>query len=519
MILANGLDIQIERGKITALFSNQTFVKDFNKFLKEIQFNHGQGSKDYNGEWIEVVDAFSADEITSEGGIPVRTLSEILENFYQKYGTDYQDAAEFIALIADTMRTSLKADVRANIIAEQAQSPVVVDSNIEEERAELLKYFQPQANTTYAEYIDYPLIFNELQNCSQEKVQLFINFVRAKKQELIDGYEADIEEYERLLQENKFKYSYEKFETEQKLKLAKRYLSYYLSVDDFEASVPIVFHSSLVGGNEIIAIFVDKRINEQVLSQKIKDMQFINNLDQSIKKGLVAKNQYFNGVTVFDRTSGESLSPKEHDKTEFVGNIVDFKRRNQTNFAYDPEIVANKLSKLKYPMYGAEVTTQGSPVVEKFSIFKTDNFNIGEKNAVFPLYLKHVVENPVENTLSIMLYVFETPDINLGTQIYRIDKVPPQMRGGASSRHTQANQSQIITNIHEHLYSLLDRLMINPDKWRELGHGDVSQNFVTDSQLDNRSLELLFNQKCGIDDEPTKVVHINNQQTSTQQLV
>ena len=69
------------------------------------------------------------------------------------------------------------------------------------------------------------------------------------------------------------------------------------------------------------------------------------------------------------------------------------------------------------------------------------------------------------------------------------------------------------------MYSLLDRLMINPDKWRELGHGDVSQNFVTDSQLDNRSLELLFNQKCGIDDEPTKVVHINNQQTSTQQLV
>lgn len=501
MILSNGLNLDIERNKIRALFQDPVFLAEYKRTLDEIQINYFQGSKNYNDEWIDPAKVFP------DGNIYVRSIEEILENFYQKFGTDYDSYAEFVALIADTLRIDLKDSIKNNLLTASAVGSSAIEPDIEEKRKALLEYLKFNAETTLAFYVDYPIVYHELETCSARKVQKFLNFVRMKKADLIEEYRLIIEECEQKLKDGKFDYKAEKFDTEKELERAKRNYQYYLSVDDLEASIPIVCGSNLSGGNALTSIFVDKRIDEDALALQIKDLQFISNIDQSIKRGLVLKNQYFDGCGIMDRGTGHYVSPQEYSSTRFCEEITDFNRRKQTNFTYDESLVSSRVKGEKYPFYGVVVTDANNPnVTEKFILYKTDNFNLGEGQTVFPVFLKHVVEDAANQTLSIMFYIFETPDISLGTQIYRIDKVPPVMSNGSDSKHTQASGDKIITNVHEHLYNLLDRLILNSDKWRELGHGDVSQNFITDVQIDNATLELLFDQKCGTSRECLKMI-------------
>ena len=319
---------------------------------------------------------------------------------------------------------------------------------------------------------------------------------------MIKLHEQEIAAAEQKLADGNFSWSREKFETEQLLEQSKRLLNYYKTVDDLEASIPLIYQSNLSEGNELTSVFVDKNIDTASLMTETQLLQQISNLHESIKLGLVKNNQYFNGEAIVCKTTGEIQFRDEISIEEFINDLQNFSRLNQTNFAYNPRFVQKLLKDEKYPIDSFKIVSQDGKTVEKFSIYSNNPFTKGLVTLT-PLYLKQVTKNLAENTISVAFYVFEKPNMAFGTQIYRIDKVKPVMHFGPSA-HKQSSGEVIVTNVHVHNYDLLDRVLVNSRKPKELGHGDISTNFITDVQINNELLEILFNQKCGISKEIEK---------------
>ena len=508
------MDLEAEKRKINTLLQSRSFVQSLEQMLDELRFNHEDALRDYFADCTEKGLPVLDEKVAEIMDTPNREVSEILTDFWQKHGFDYASYEEFFMVLKETMRSNLKSKIAGAVQKNSVQKQTSkLSQDIEEQRQILLGHLENQKHNKNQDYIDYMLIYNEIQTCSPEKLADFIDYLKQKKQQMLALHEEEIKKAEQKLAAGNFSWKREKFETEQLLEQSKRLLNYYKTVDDLEASIPLVYQSNLSEGNELTSVFVDKNIDTESLLAETKLLQQISNLHESIKLGLVANNQYFDGECVVCKTTGETQFREEVSIESFVNDLQNFSRLKQTNFAYNPSFVQKLLKDEKYPVDSFQIASTDGTTIEKFSIYSNNPFTKGFVTLA-PLYLKQVTENVAENTTSIAFYVFEQPNMAFGTQIYRIDKVKPVMHFGPSA-HKQSSGEVIVTNVHVHKYDLLDRVLVNSRKPKELGHGDISTNFITDAQIENEMLEILFNQKCGISRELEKQREVSTQETQT----
>lgn len=509
------MDLEAEKRRINTLLGSSRFVSDLDTMLAEIKFNHEDALRDYFAECTEKGLPVLDETVAEIMDTPNRTLSEILTDFWQKHAPDYDSYETFISILKETMRVNLKSKIASAVtLGSASKSQKTPSADIENQRQILLGHLQNQKHNRNQDYIDYMLIYNEIETCSPQKLEEFIEFLKSKKKQMIQHHSSEIERAEQKLASGNFSWKREKFETEQYLEQEKRLLNYYLTVDDLEASIPLIYQSNLSEGNELTSVFVDKHIDTQSLLDDTKKLQFVCNIDESIKRGLVENDMFFDGERIVCKTTGETQFREEVSIADFLSSLENFSRRVQTNFAYNPSFVKKLLKDPKYPIDSFTKAGSTPNTVEKFCVY-ADNQFAQTNMSVTPLYLKHVTENTAENTISVSFYVFEKPDMAFGTQIYRIDKVKPIAPYGSASSHKQSSGEVIVTNVHVHNYDLLDRVLVNTRKPKELGHGDISTNFITDAQIENNLLEILFNQKCGISKEMELVREIETEPTTT----
>ena len=495
------MNLDVEKRRINAKLADPMFVSDFEKFVNDISFD---------GEW-EISKMFEQFNHYSEEDVEIKyyemhhkaqeSLSELIDTFYQKHGTDYADAREFLFVLKETLRLNLKSKISSATTVAATQNPVVVSPDIEEKRTKLLGYFADIANLNInPTFMDQYLIRREIETCSKEKLQRFLDKIKIQKAEKINQFEEAIETYKTKLEENKFLSKSEKFQTERLLDDAYRILEYYKTVDDLEVFIPLSYHANLGQGNSLTSELIDKNIDVSRFDNDVKLLQFMNNLVESYDRGLVAQNAYFNGHRIIDKETGRKFHMGEVDARDFVSKIPTFSREQQTNFAYDQSTVQYLLEHSKEPLAGFTRTNDDGSK-DKFVIYSFGLEALEPQRTLAPFFVKHVQEDPTKNTLSVMMYVFEEPDLRFGTQLFRIDKVPPIARWGAPAAHRQASGDVIVTNVHVHDYDLFDRVLINTSRPMELGHSDISNNFITDSQLSNDLLEMFVNQKFNIEPE------------------
>ena len=493
------MNLDVEKRRINAKLADPVFVADFEKFVNDISFD---------GE-LEITKMFEQFNRYSEEYVETKyhemqqkaqeTVSQLIDDFYQKHGTDYADAREFLFVLKETLRLNLKSKISSATTAAAAQNQVVVSPDIEEKRAKLLSYFGDSSSFSPS-FMDQYLIRREIAVCSPEKLQRFLDKIKIQKDDKIKTLEEDIEKYKQLIQEDNFLSKSEKFGTERLLEDSERILQYYKNVDDLEVFIPLSYKSNLGQGNSLTSELIDKNIDVSRFDDDVRLLQFMNNLVESYDRGLVAQNAYFNGSRIIDKRSGKKLHLGEVDARDFVSKVSTFSREQQTNFAYNPQTVKYLIEHEKEPIAGfSKTNSDGSK--DKFVVYSFGLNAMQPERTLAPFFVKHVQEDPAKNTFSVMMYVFEEPDLRFGTQLFRIDKVPPIARWGAPAAHRQASGNVIVTNVHVHDYDLFDRVLINTNRPMELGHSDISNNFITDNQLDNDMLELFVNQKFNIEPE------------------
>ena len=496
------MNIDVEKRRINAKLDDPVFVADFQKFLEDISFD-GEGQ---NLRLLEKWNTFSDEELTRLCDENTRraqeTLSQIIDAFYQKHGTEYANEREFLFVLKETLRLNLKSKIASARIASAGEQAVVVSTDIEEKRAKLLSYFEDKPITD-PYFMDQFLIRKEIETCEPEKLQKFLDVLKVKKTEKIIELTDDIKNYQQQLEANNFVSSYDKFRTERMLEDAERFLKYYQTADDFEVFIPLYYNSSINGGNTLISELINKNIDVARFDGEVAVLQQINNILESYDRGLIAENAIFNGHRIIDKCSGRKWHLGETDIRSFVRDIPNFSREHQTNFAYSPSTVQYLLGLEKQPQAGFERFNDDG-TIDRFVVYSVGLKSMQPERTLAPLFVKHIQEDPAKNTCSVMMYVFEEPDLKFGTQLFRIDKVQPIARWGDPASHRQSSGDVIETNVHVHDYDLFDRVLINTRKLMELGHSDVSNNFVTQVQLDNRVLELFVNQKFNIEREIRK---------------
>ena len=433
------MDLEAEKRKVNALLASSSFVSDLDAMLAEIKFNHEDVLRDYFAECTEKGLPVLDEAVAKIMDTPNRTLSEILTDFWQKHAPDYDSYETFVSVLKETMRVNLKSKISGAVTASSAsKSHKIPSADIENQRQILLGHLQNQKHNRNQDYIDYMLIYNEIETCSPQKLEEFIDFLKAKKKKMIQHHSTEIARAEQKLANGNFAWKREKFETEQYLEQEKRLLNYYVTVDDLEASIPLIYQSNLSEGNELTSVFVDKHIDAQSLLDETQRLQFVCNLDESIKRGLVSNDMFFDGERIVRKSTGETQFRDETSIASFLHSLENFSRRVQTNFAYNPAFVQKLLKDPKYPIDTFTKACNNPSIIEKFCVY-ADNQFAQTNMSVTPLYLKHVTENTVENTISISFYVFEKPDVAFGTQIYRIDKVKPIAPYGSASSHRQSS--------------------------------------------------------------------------------
>ena len=524
------MNIDIERRNINAKLADPTFILALENFVKQIEFDGDFEVKERFGNWASFGIQYDDDEIIDILNASQETLESIIDKFYRAHGSNYADAREFLFVLKDTLRVNVisriqqhRTNTPSNVTNDDADFNMSLlyhetdDLPLEQKRQLLLSYFELPPKY-HKDYVDQYIIYNEIKNASPDKLEIFLENLKQRRKEKIINLRRSIQENKERLARGEFQWKRQRFETEQKIADEETILSYYLRVNNIEVFIPLAYHSTLGQGNSIIAEFVEKHIDTSVFDAEIKRLQTINNLIESIDRGLVAENAYFNGSSIINRTTSARYIDEEINIADFVAQIPSFSRERQTNFAYNPSMVEKLLSDKKMPIKGFKRVNENG-VEDEFYLYSNNEFGTIDRMTM-PLFLKHVQKDVVNGTFSAMFYVFEVPDINFGTQLFRIDKVPVMFRNRPSS-HRQASGDVIVTNVHVHGYDLFDRVLINTSRPRELGHSDISTNFTTDEQLEDDVLELFVNQRCNIEREfyanMMEEIRVQERQTENQE--
>ena len=489
------MNIDVEKKKINDELKDATFVADFQRFLDDITFD----GETQNLYLLERGDTLTPDEVERQCTENTRrahqTLSQLVADFYQKYGTDYADEREFLFVLKETLRINLKSKIASAKIAAAAEQPVVVSADIEEKRAELLSYFEDNPIDD-PQFMDQYLIRKEIETCEPEKLQKFLDSLKVQKQEKIAELEADVKSLTEFLERGEFEWTNQKFTAERRLEDAKRFLNYYKVANDLEVFIPLCYRSSVERGNSLISKHISKNIEVSRFDNEVKVLQVMTNLLESYDRGLIAENVCFDGSRIVSKRTGRKWHLDEIDIRNFVAQVPNFSREQQANFIYDQSTIEHLMETTKKPQAGFSRTNPDGSI-DKFIVYSEGTVPLHPERTLAPLFVKHIQEDPAKNTFSVMMYVFEEPDLKFGTQIFRIDKVPPVARWGVAS-HKQTSGDVIETNVHVHGYDIFDRVLINTNKPMELGHSDISNNFITQAQLDNRVLEMFVSQKFNI---------------------
>ena len=523
------MNIDIERRNINAKLADPTFVLALEDFIKQIEFDGDFEVKERFGNWASFGIQYDDDEIIEILNASQEPLESIIDKFYLAHGSNYASAREFLYVLKDTLRVNVVSRIQqhrtntpSNVTNDDDPSfdmSILDDGlghlSLEQKRQILLGYLELPP-TYHKDYVDQYIIANEIALATPERLQTFLDNLKLRRKAMIISLRKSIEEKQERLARGEFQWKRQRFEFEQQIETDKRILDYYLKVNNLEVFIPLSSHSSLGQGNSLVAEFVEKHIDTSVFEPEIKRLQTLNNLLESIDRGLVAQDAYFNGSSIIDRSTSALLDGDEMNISAFVAQISQFTRTMQTNFAYSPSMVEKLLSDKKIPIKGFKrINENGSE--DEFYLYSNNEFGTIDRMTI-PLFLKHVQRDQNRGTFSAMFYVFERPDINFGTQLFRIDKVPVMFRNRPSS-HRQASGDVLVTNVHVHGYDLFDRVLINTERPNELGHSDISTNFTTDSQLGDDILELFVNQRCNIERQfhSFMIEEISPQQTAENQ--
>ena len=525
------MNIDIERRNINAKLADPTFVSALEDFIKKIEFDGDFEVKERFGNWASFGLAYDDNEIIELLNASQESLESIIDKFYRAHGSNYASAREFLYVLKDTLRVNVISRIQqhrtsspSNVLNDDdpAFDMSILDHEtdklpLEQKRQILLSYLELPP-TYHKDYVDQYIIANEIATASPERLQTFLDNLKLRKKEMIINLRRSIADMKDRLARGDFQWKRQRFEFEQRIADNERLLQYYTTVNNLEVFIPLSSHSSLGQGNSLVAEFVEKHIDTSVFDAEIKRLQTLNNLIESIDKGLVAEDSYFNGSSIISRSTSARVYNDEMDISEFVAQIPTFSREMQTNFAYNPGMVEKLLSDKKIPIKGFKRTNENGSQ-DEFYLYSNNEFGTIER-MIAPLFLKHIQRDAARGTFSAMFYVFEGPDIRFGTQLFRIDKVPEMYRNRPSS-HRQASGDVLVTNVHVHGYDLFDRVLINTNRPSELGHSDISTNFTTDSQLGDNILELFVDQRCNIEREffdfMMEEIRVQEQQSNAQE--
>ena len=524
------MNIDIERRNINAKLADPTFVLALEDFIKQIEFDGDFEVKERFGNWASFGIAYDDDEIIELLNASQEPLESIIDKFYRAHGSNYASAREFLFVLKDTLRINVISRIQnyrtstpSNVESDDADFDMSVlhhptdDLPLEQKRQILLGYLELPP-TYHKDYVDQYIIANEIATATPERLQTFLDNLKIRRKEMIIHLQNSIKEKQERLARGDFQWKRQRFEIEQQIKIDSQILDYYLRVNNLEVFIPLSSHSTLGQGNSLVGEFVEKHIDTSVFEPEIKRLQTLNNLLESIDRGLVAQNAYFNGSSIIDRATSARLDGEEMDISAFVAQLPNFSREMQTNFAYNPSMVEKLLLDKKTPIKGYKrINENGSE--DEFYLYSNNEFGTIDRMTV-PLFVKHVQRDVARGTFSAMFYIFERPDLNFGTQVFRIDKVPVTFRNRPSS-HRQASGDVLVTNVHVHGYDLFDRVLINTNRPSELGHSDISTNFTTADQLSDDILELFIDQRCNIEREffdfMMEEIRVQEQQSNAQE--
>ena len=411
-------------------------------------------------------------------------ISDIIKMLCSTHGFTYESDENFLLEIRDYLRQKISSKVgHSNNTLNFAQLSEPERKQAELDRIGLLRAFDLSGNgynlkinDVNSIYIDYKIIYDELLKCSPEKIAFIMKQINSSRQEFYKYHTKEAE----------------KNPSSKDAELHKNLAEFYKD-NDYQAAIPVLFQTT-EKGNFITSNPIERNIPKEIHSD-IKKLQFISNLLESIRMGLYAKGEVFDGSRLTDYQYGPQPNNVINlEDCKILKDLTKFDMsttyENQSRLGIDDdsaqfytETEKDPLARHSYKKDSKEISIELSSNNKFFDTTPTD--------IVFPLYIKYKEYDKSANTFTLSLYTFFDDDISHGTQLYRIDKVNPIFRGRPAP-HKQLGGEILETYQHIHEYNLLNQV-VNSDKKR--GHFDVSQNLITMFEIDKDTLELIFDNK------------------------